>query len=219
MSRAAIYCRVSTEDQATEGTSLPDQQEKCLAKAKELGYDIPPDNILQESFTGSTLDRPKLGILREWARSGEIDAVICNKYDRLSRDPVDFIVLQDELEKRHVKLILVQEVLDDTDDPFAGPGLIFSTEAIKNKSSSIDSFVKAWQRSVDMINENPDKYQSLLNEVASVPEAVDFTIPEFPRLSLSIETQYNSIVDWFVDKELLSAPLDYQEVVEIKYLK
>ena len=35
--KAAIYCRVSTEDQEREGTSLQSQREACIKKAKELG--------------------------------------------------------------------------------------------------------------------------------------------------------------------------------------
>ena len=37
MGTAAIYCRVSTEDQEREGTSLETQLEACRNKAKELG--------------------------------------------------------------------------------------------------------------------------------------------------------------------------------------
>ena len=38
--RAAIYCRVSTEDQEREGTSLQTQLEACLAYSQHKGYQI-----------------------------------------------------------------------------------------------------------------------------------------------------------------------------------
>ena len=38
--KAVIYCRVSTEDQEREGTSLISQKEACLRKAQELGYSV-----------------------------------------------------------------------------------------------------------------------------------------------------------------------------------
>lgn len=113
--KAAIYCRVSTEDQEREGTSLDSQKDACLAKAKELGYQVPSDCILLEAFSGATLDRPKLTELREWVRNKEIDAVIAYALDRLSRDPVDFIILQDEIEKAGLKLIFVTEDVDTSD--------------------------------------------------------------------------------------------------------
>ena len=40
MARAAIYCRVSTEDQEREGTSLQTQLEACLAYCQQKGYQI-----------------------------------------------------------------------------------------------------------------------------------------------------------------------------------
>ena len=60
MSTAAIYCRVSTENQEREGSSLQSQKDYCLRKACELGYDIPEDCI----FSGADTDRPKLTELR-----------------------------------------------------------------------------------------------------------------------------------------------------------
>ena len=115
MKRAAIYCRVSTEDQEKEGTSLESQQEACLAKAKELGYQIDDRLLIRESYSGLTLDRPKLSQLREGVRNREVQAVIAYCLDRLSRDPVHFIILQEEMEKAGVELILVTETVDSSD--------------------------------------------------------------------------------------------------------
>ena len=113
--RAAIYCRVSTEDQEREGTSLDSQLEACLKKANELGYEASEGFIILETYSGLTLDRPKLAQLRQWVRDKEIDAVIAYTLDRLSRDPVHFIILQEELEKAGVELILVTETVDGSD--------------------------------------------------------------------------------------------------------
>lgn len=113
--KAAIYCRVSTEDQEREGTSLESQQEACLKKVKELGYQVDDGFVVRESFSGLRLDRPKLSKLREWVRNREIQAVIAYCLDRLSRDPVHFIILQEEMERSGVGLILVTEDLDNSD--------------------------------------------------------------------------------------------------------
>ncbi len=115
MKSAAIYCRVSTEDQEREGTSLISQREACLAKAKELGYEVPQDCVILETCSGLALDRPKLIELRQWVRAKEVEAVIAYTLDRVSRDPVHFIILQEEMEKASVNLILVTETLDSSD--------------------------------------------------------------------------------------------------------
>jgi site-specific DNA recombinase len=113
--KAAIYCRVSTEDQEREGTSLNSQLETCVKLARERGYEVPESYCVMETYSGLSLDRPKLNQVREWARSGELDVVIAYTLDRLSRDPVHFIILQDELKRAGVDIVLVTETLDSSD--------------------------------------------------------------------------------------------------------
>jgi len=113
--KAAVYCRVSTEDQEREGTSLQSQLETCLRKAQELGYQVPEEFIILETYSGLTLDRPKLPQIRQWVRDKEVEAVIAYTLDRISRDPVHFIILQEELEKAGVELALVTETVDSSD--------------------------------------------------------------------------------------------------------
>jgi len=112
--RAAIYCRVSTEDQEREGTSLDSQLEACLKKAQELDCDVPEGCVLTEILSGLTLDRPKLTELREWVKRKEIDAVIVYSTDRLSRDPLHLLLLAEECDKNQISLIFVTEPLDNS---------------------------------------------------------------------------------------------------------
>jgi DNA invertase Pin-like site-specific DNA recombinase len=63
---AAIYCRVSTEDQG-KGFSIPTQVEACQRLAAREGYPIPEAYILiDEGISGTTLDRPGLRRLRDF---------------------------------------------------------------------------------------------------------------------------------------------------------
>jgi site-specific DNA recombinase len=113
--KAAIYCRVSTEDQEREGTSLDSQLRACQDKAQELGYEISEEYTIKEAYSGLSLDRPKLDQLRQWVRDRAIDAVVAYTLDRLSRDPVHFIILQEELERAGVVLVMVTEDVDSSD--------------------------------------------------------------------------------------------------------
>ena len=84
--KSAVYTRVSTDSQEVEGTSLDSQLEACLAKAKELGYETSEEYTIRETYSGLTLDRPRLSELRQWVRDKEVDAVVAYTLDRLSRD-------------------------------------------------------------------------------------------------------------------------------------
>ena len=109
-------------------------------------------------------------------------------------------------------------ITNDMEEPFAGPGLIFSLKALENKSDSISRCVQAWQQTVELINSNPKKYQDVLNEVALVPEVINLEVPNFPKLELPAEASIDSVVSWFIDKRLMNKPVNYREVVETKYL-
>ena len=96
MKTAAIYCRVSTDNQEAEGTSLRTQLEACLGHCQSNGYEA--SQRFSETYSGLTLDRPKLNELRELVRAGDIDVIVVYCLDRLSRDPVHGVIIIEELE-------------------------------------------------------------------------------------------------------------------------
>ena len=53
--RAAIYCRVSTDDQEREGTSLQTQRDECERYCREQGFDV--THVASEARSGLTLER------------------------------------------------------------------------------------------------------------------------------------------------------------------
>ncbi len=113
--KAAIYCRVSTEDQEREGTSLQSQLDACKKLAYTKGYEVPTEFAILETYSGLSLNRPKLDVLRGLVKDKQIKAIIAYTLDRFSRDPVHFIILQDEFERAGTELILVTETLDSSD--------------------------------------------------------------------------------------------------------
>jgi len=113
MKTAAIYCRVSTDNQEAEGTSLRTQLEACLDYCREKDYQV--TYRFSEAYSGLTLDRPKLNELRELVRNEQIDVIVVYCLDRLSRDPTHGVILTQELEKHGVKLEAVTEDIDNSE--------------------------------------------------------------------------------------------------------
>lgn len=106
MSLAVVYARVSTEDQARHGYSLPDQIAQCRAKAKELGATTIIECV-DEGISGDVLERPGLTRARQLIRDGGISFFVCYDPDRLARKLAHQLLITDEIEKSGCKLVFV----------------------------------------------------------------------------------------------------------------
>lgn len=82
--RAAIYTRVSTEEQVKEGLSLEFQERDCREYAAKLGYTV-VEVYSDPGYSGVTDSRPDLDRLRRDAEAHKFDVLITWKFDRLFR--------------------------------------------------------------------------------------------------------------------------------------
>jgi site-specific DNA recombinase len=110
--QAAIYARVSTEDQG-KGFSVPTQLEACRKLAEQDGYTVPETHVfVDEGISGTTLDRPGLRTLRLLVTTRAIQAVIVYDPDRLSRHLGQQLLLAEEFEQAGVRLLIVSHPLE-----------------------------------------------------------------------------------------------------------
>jgi site-specific DNA recombinase len=109
------YCRVSTDEQASNGVSLDTQEEKmrayCLAKDWEL-----MDVIRDEGISAKNLKRPALQsiLVRVSKRNGKrgFEGIVVCKLDRLTRSVGDLAYLNKLFEANRVALVSIQEAVD-----------------------------------------------------------------------------------------------------------
>ncbi len=83
--KAVLYIRVSTNEQAEHGFSIPEQRRDLLSHAERQGWAV-VDVIVDEGHSGAVGIRPGLDRVMELAEAGEIDAVLAKKRNRLFRD-------------------------------------------------------------------------------------------------------------------------------------
>lgn len=112
MLRYAIYCRVSTDTQEKDGTSLDTQERDCRAFVERLGGTVV--TCVREAASGYSLGRPGLTELRQTLREGGIDVFLCHAVDRLARQQNHMGVLFDEIQAAGVRLEFVLEQFENT---------------------------------------------------------------------------------------------------------
>lgn len=85
----ALYLRVSTDEQAEEGHSLTEQEEKLCEFACSRGWrDV--RLYRDEGYSGKNLDRPAMKRLIRDVESGSVSGVLTTRIDRLTRRTRDF---------------------------------------------------------------------------------------------------------------------------------
>jgi DNA invertase Pin-like site-specific DNA recombinase len=107
MKKAAIYARVSTQDQRT----LPMQIQTLKRYAKDRGWKVVIE--IRDTASGA-IDRPRRDEILRAARKREIDTVLVWKLDRWGRSLIDLMASLRELTELGVGFVSVTEALDLT---------------------------------------------------------------------------------------------------------
>jgi len=104
--RAALYARVSTEDQAREGFSLDAQMKKLEAHCKMWNY-TPVGRFIDDGYSGRTTDRPEykkmMDSMDEW------DILLVLKMDRIHRNSMNFALMMNTLSENNKEFCSVHE--------------------------------------------------------------------------------------------------------------
>ncbi|MBQ8537012.1 MAG: recombinase family protein, partial [Clostridia bacterium] len=110
--KAALYMRVSTEEQAKEGFSIDAQRRVLEAQAIVGGFNA-TQAYIDEGKSGKNLRRPQVQNLIADCKEQKISAVIVWRLDRLSRSLRDTLMLiEDVFAPNGIALISATESLD-----------------------------------------------------------------------------------------------------------
>lgn len=112
--RAAVYCRVSSDDQV-RGYSLHTQEDECRQRAIDLGA-TEIVAYVEKGVSGDALDRPALDGLRDALRQRAIDLVVMYDPDRMARKLSIQLLVTDEITKAGAQLEFVRFDWQDTPD-------------------------------------------------------------------------------------------------------
>jgi site-specific DNA recombinase len=112
--RAAIYARVSSEQQAEDGT-IASQVAALEERLQHDGLTLDPEwRFLDDGYSGSTLIRPALERLRDAVASGVMDRLYVYSPDRLARQFACQAVLVHEFHQAGVELVFVNRPVANT---------------------------------------------------------------------------------------------------------
>ena len=112
--KCGLYMRVSTEDQAREGFSLPEQKERLESFCKFKGYEI-VDYYEDAGISAKTGNhRPEFERLKDDIKAKKINTIIALKLDRITRSIYDWENLMTFLDENNAYLDCVNDEINTT---------------------------------------------------------------------------------------------------------
>ena len=112
--KCGLYMRVSTEDQAREGFSLPEQKERLESFCKFKGYEI-IDYYQDAGISAKTGNhRPEFERLKDDIKAKKINTIVALKLDRITRSIYDWENLMTFLDENDAYLDCVNDEINTT---------------------------------------------------------------------------------------------------------
>src|SRR4051812_28945036 len=114
--RVVGYVRVSTDGQADRGFGLPVQRDRiedfCARERLELAAVLEDPGV---SGTTPLYERPGLTAALTAVQDGEAGAVVVARYDRLARDTLQALLIEEEFRKAGARVLAVEGLNGDGD--------------------------------------------------------------------------------------------------------
>jgi site-specific DNA recombinase len=111
--RCAIYTRKSTEEGLEQDFNTLDAQresaEAYIRSQAAEGWVCLPERYDDGGYSGGNLDRPAVGRLLAAIQAGQVEVVVVNKVDRLSRSLLDFAKIMAIFDRHSVSFVSVTQ--------------------------------------------------------------------------------------------------------------
>jgi site-specific DNA recombinase len=111
----ALYCRVSTYEQAQgEFSSLDAQESSLIDFCKFKEWEV--YKVYRDTKSGKSLKREKIQELLNDAEDRKFDIVVATKLDRISRDLRDFLEFDTRLTALKIDIVITTQQIDTTSE-------------------------------------------------------------------------------------------------------
>lgn len=155
---AGIYIRVSTEDQAREGFSLPEQEKRLRAMCEYKGYEI--YKIYKDAGISAKTGnhRPAFEELLEDIKNEKCNTIVVLKLDRLTRSVYDMEHIMKFLDENNAYLDCANDEIDELEDK------------VSKLQEALSYFKELWKKFIEFLQDkffSTNKYDDFINDLYS----------------------------------------------------
>jgi NitT/TauT family transport system substrate-binding protein len=112
-------------------------------------------------------------------------------------------------------------VLADTKYPeYSNSTIAFRNAYLENDPGAVRDFLAAIEEAVEIINADPANWEETLieNNILPVPLQGNFEVPTFVTAGVPSQSQYDDVMAWAKDKNLLTEDVPYDRCISVEYL-
>jgi site-specific DNA recombinase len=121
--KAVLYARVSTEEQAKKGYSLAQQLEGLREHAIREGYEV-LEEVVDAGQSAVSLERPGMDRVRDLVATSGVSVVLAQDRDRFAREPAYHYLLRKEFEEHSCVLRALNDRGDDSPEGELTDGIL-----------------------------------------------------------------------------------------------
>lgn len=136
--KAALYARVSTDEQAQRENSIPAQLRALREYCKREHIEIYKE-YTDEGISGQKLERPAFQDMLSAAYDGKFNLILVHKFDRFARKIEISRNIKTSLHKANVNIVSITEPIEDSPMGFFMEGLheLMAEYYVKNLSAEV----------------------------------------------------------------------------------
>lgn len=149
----------------------------------------------------------------------EIGAITV-RFEQLMSGNIQAAVLPDPLAQGAIAAG-ARLVVDDTNYATLSQSvLVFTADTLQAKPDTVRKFILAWEKAVNELNTNPEKYRGVLIEQGRVPASIQdsYQMPPFPGRGVPSEAEVADVAAWLKAKGLVARDLTYADMVDSAFL-
>ncbi|HEX9012477.1 MAG TPA: hypothetical protein VF813_03135, partial [Anaerolineaceae bacterium] len=112
-------------------------------------------------------------------------------------------------------------VIDDSSHPeYSFSTITLRKAVIDQHADGVRGFLAAWEEAVQQINQNPDKWTSLLVQQKILPQSLagSFHTPKFVTAGVPTQAQFDDMLAWAKNAKLITADQAYDSTVNASFL-
>lgn len=113
-------------------------------------------------------------------------------------------------------------VIDDGKHPEISQSVIsFRSEIVAQHPEDVRKFLAAYDQAITDIRARPDQFRNVLITQSRVPDPLKdkYQFPPFPDPSVPTQTQWDDVVKWALEKELIKQAVSYDSSVTTAFVK